>query len=64
MIYPEAENKITELETKIAAFEQELSTPEGAKNVELLQMYLETKVTLDRVMENWEGLTLELEERK
>ena len=27
----DAENKITELETKLADFEQELSTPEGAK---------------------------------
>ena len=60
----DAENKITELETEIAAFEQELSTPEGAKNVELLQTYLETKAKLDKTMSCWEELTLALEEKR
>jgi ATP-binding cassette subfamily F protein 3 len=57
----EAENKITELESEIADFESQLSTPEGAANIELMQAYLETKVKLDHIMNNWERLTLELE---
>jgi ATP-binding cassette subfamily F protein 3 len=59
----EAENKITELESQKSDFESQLSTPEGAKNVELLQTYLETKAKLDRIMNNWEKLTLELESK-
>lgn len=57
----ESENKITQKEEKLSAMEQELSTPEGAKNVDLLQKYLEAKNKLDREMNNWERLTLELE---
>ncbi len=41
--------------------ETELATPEGASNVEMLQAYLDTKTNLDRIMNNWERLTLELE---
>ena len=60
----ESENKITQKEEKLSAMEQELSTPEGAKNVDLLQKYLEAKNKLDREMNNWERLTLELEKFK
>lgn len=58
----EAEEKITKLEERISEMETQLSTPEGAANFELLQNYLEIKANLDRVMNNWERLTLELEE--
>ncbi|WP_294066622.1 ribosomal protection-like ABC-F family protein [Proteiniphilum sp. UBA1028] len=57
----EAEDQIEALETTIAGLEQELATPEGASNVEMLQNYLNTKAKLDRIMNNWEKLTLELE---
>lgn len=57
----ETENKITSLEQKIETLESELATPEGAANFELLQNYLEIKANLDRTMNNWERLTLELE---
>lgn len=57
----EAENKIAALEQEITDFETQLATPEGAANVPLLQTYLETKAKLDRAMNNWERLTLELE---
>ena len=59
----EAENKIAALEQEITDFETQLATPEGAANVPLLQTYLETKAKLDRAMNNWERLTLELEEK-
>lgn len=58
----ESENKIAKLEEEISNFETRLSTPEGAANFELMQTYLETKNKLDRHMNNWEQLTLELEE--
>lgn len=60
----EAENEIDELETTLAEMEQELATPEGASNVTMLQNYLETKAKMDRIMNNWERLTLELEKER
>lgn len=58
----ESENKIAKLEEEISNFETRLSTPEGAADFELMQTYLETKNKLNRAMNNWEQLTLELEE--
>ena len=57
----EVENEVEALETTLAAMEQELATPEGASNVTMLQNYLETKAKMDRILNNWERLTLELE---
>jgi ATP-binding cassette subfamily F protein 3 len=57
----EAEQKIATLEAEMATTEKELSTPDGASNTMLLQKYLEAKAKLDRIMNNWERLTLELE---
>lgn len=58
----EAESEIEVLEATLSAMEQELATPEGATNAIMLQNYLEIKKKLDRIMNNWERLTLELEE--
>lgn len=60
----ETENKIAALEEKISDFEAQLSTPEGAANLDLLQTYLETKNKLDREMNNWGQLTLEIDKFK
>lgn len=60
----EAEKKIGGLEDKIAAMENTLATPEGATDMELLQTYLEVKAKLDRALNIWERLALELEEYK
>ena len=60
----EAEEKITKLDERISEMEIQLSTPEGASDLDLLQKYLETKNKLDVVMNNWERLTLELEDLK
>ena len=60
----EAEEKITKMEESLSEMETQLSTPEGAVNFDLLQKYLETKNTLDAVMNNWERITLELENLK
>lgn len=60
----ETEEKITKLEKRLSEMEVQLSTPEGASDLDLLQKYLESKNKLDAVMNNWERLTLELEELK
>lgn len=58
----EAESEIETLEATLAAIEEELATPEGATNTTMIQNYLEIKKKLDRIMNNWERFTLELEE--
>ncbi|MGI6573120.1 MAG: ABC-F family ATP-binding cassette domain-containing protein [Fermentimonas sp.] len=58
----EAEEKVEQLENKITEMEGHLATPEGATDMELLQKYLETKAKLDRALNLWERLALELEE--
>lgn len=58
----EAEKKVEGLENKIADMEKKLATPEGAADMDLLQQYLEVKAKLDRALNNWERLALELEE--
>ncbi len=60
----EAEEKITKLEKRLSETEARLSTPEGASDLDLLQKYLESKNKLDAVMNNWERLTLELDNLK
>ncbi|MGI6073888.1 MAG: ABC-F family ATP-binding cassette domain-containing protein [Fermentimonas sp.] len=57
-----AEDEIEKLENKIDSLENKLATPEGAKDHELLQEYLSVKEKLDKLMNMWENLTLELEE--
>ncbi len=57
-----AEEKVERLEKKITEMESRLATPEGAADMELLQEYLETKAKLDRALNLWERLALELEE--
>ncbi|NMB06728.1 MAG: ABC-F family ATP-binding cassette domain-containing protein [Bacteroidales bacterium] len=57
----EAEQKVASLEVKLKKMEEQLATPEGASNMELLQQYLEVKARLDQAMNNWEGATTELE---
>jgi ABC-type glutathione transport system ATPase component len=52
---------IHNVEAEMAATEKELPTPEGASDAELLQKYPEAKAKPDRVMNNWERLTLEPE---
>lgn len=58
----EVESEIEALETTLAALEQELATPQGATNAAMLQNYLDIKKKLDKIMNNWERLTLELDE--
>ena len=60
----EAEEKISAYESEIEALEAHLATPEGAADFELMQKYMDIKSKLDRMVNNWENLMLELEELK
>ncbi len=57
----DAEQNIEALEEKIISIESKLSTPEGATNLELINTYTETKSKLEKVVEEWEQLMIELE---
>jgi len=57
----ECEEKIEKLEIEIKSIEQQLSTPEGASNVDLLMEYAKKKEKLSHVMEKWTECTMELE---
>ena len=60
----ESEKRISKIEGEMHEFEKQLSTPEGASDIDLLKKYLDTKSKLDRTMNEWERLTMELEELK
>jgi len=57
----DCEVKIEKLETEIKLIEIQLSTPEGAFDVDLLKKYSQQKEALDQTMEEWTNHTLELE---
>lgn len=58
------EGRINQLETQIAALEEKLTTPEGAADVSLYEQHGQLKKTLDEAVEEWESLSIELEEVK
>ncbi len=60
----EAEEKISVYENEIEALETHLATPEGAADFEMMQKYMDIKAKLDKMVNNWENLMLELEELK
>jgi ATP-binding cassette subfamily F protein 3 len=55
------EKKIESHENEISVMETYLATPEGASDMDYLQKYVEVKAKLDKVMNKWERMTLELE---
>lgn len=58
------EERINQLESQIAALEEKLSTPEGASDSTLYEQHGQLKKTLDEAVEEWETLSLELEDAK
>ncbi|MDR0230623.1 MAG: ATP-binding cassette domain-containing protein [Dysgonamonadaceae bacterium] len=56
----ECEEKIEKLELEIKSIEQQLSTPEGASNVDLLIEHGKKKEELDNAMEKWTECTSEV----
>ena len=60
------EKEISEIEDKLQAVDEEFANPENASNVGKLMELQKQKETLekrlDKLMEDWEGLTLQMEE--
>ncbi len=60
----DCELSIEKIEGEIALLEEKMATPEGASNMELYDQHLKLKKQLDEVVEEWESVSMELEELK
>jgi len=60
----DCEKKIENLEDKISAVELKMATPEGASDMDLYAEHQKLKQEMDRVVEEWESASIELEEAK
>lgn len=60
----DCENRIENLEAEIAALEERMTTPEGASDMKLYEEHTALKKQLDAVVEEWERVSMELEEMK
>lgn len=60
----DCEKEIEKLEDKISAVELKMTTPEGASDMDLYTEHQGLKQEMDRVVEEWETASIELEEAK
>ena len=60
----DCEKEIEKLEGEIAAIEVEMATPKGAADMSLYEQHQQKKKQLDAVVEEWENVSMELEEAK
>ena len=58
----DCEAKISNMEKRLAELDAILCTPEGASDMEIVTEYTSTKRVLDEEIEQWETLSLQLEE--
>lgn len=58
----DCEQKIEKMEAGIAEVEAEMATPEGASDMALYEKHQILKKDLDRIVEEWETVSMELEE--
>ena len=58
----DCEQKIEKLEAQIAEIEAKMATPEGASDMSLYEQHQQLKKDLDAVVEEWESVSIELEE--
>ena len=58
----DCEQKIEKLETEISGVEVDMATPEGASDMALYEKYQKLKKDLDQTVEEWEAVSMELEE--
>lgn len=58
----DCEQKIEKIEAKIGEVEAEMATPEGASDMALYEQHQKLKKELDQVVEEWETVSMELEE--
>lgn len=60
----DCETRIEDMESKIALLEEKMATPEGASDMNLYEQHTAQKKELDAVVDEWESLSLELDELK
>ena len=60
----DCENRIEKIESQIAELETQMATPEGASDMKLYEKHQQFKKELDAVVEEWEMVSLELDEMK
>lgn len=58
----DCEQKIEKIETQIGEVEAEMATPDGASDMALYERHQKLKKELDQVVEEWETVSMELEE--
>lgn len=58
----DCEQKIEKIETQIGEVEAEMATPDGASDMALYKKHQKLKKELDQVVEEWETVSMELEE--
>ena len=58
----DCEEAIEQTESAIAILEEKMATPEGAANMALYEQHQRLKQQLDRTVEEWEKVSMELEE--
>ena len=58
----DCEQKIEKLETEIGEVEADMATPEGASDMALYEKHQKLKKDLDQTVEEWEAVSMELEE--
>ncbi len=60
----DCEAEIEQTEAAISILEEKMATPEGASDMTLYEQHQKLKAQLDRVMEEWDSASYELEEMK
>ena len=60
----DCESEIEQTESAIAILEAKMATPEGASDMSLYDQHQKLKSQLNRVMEEWDEASNELEEAK
>ena len=60
----DCETEIEQTESAIAILEEKMATPEGASDMTLYEQHQKLKQQLDRTVEEWEKVSIELEELK
>jgi len=60
----DCESRIEKIEAQIAEVEAQMATPEGASDMKLYERHQQFKKELDAVVEEWEMVSMELEEAK
>ncbi len=63
-IIADCEKRIEELEEEVAKIETEMATPDGASDMSLYEKHQAKKKEIDKVVEEWENASLELDELK